>query len=60
MAQYSSLGIADRYGLDGPGIESRWGRNFSHKFRPTLRPIQPLIPEVLSNFRGGKAAESWP
>ena len=22
---YSSVGIATRYGLDGPGIESRWG-----------------------------------
>ena len=26
----SSVGIATRYGLDGPGIESRWGRDFSH------------------------------
>ena len=24
----SSVGIETRYGLDGPGIESRWGRNF--------------------------------
>ena len=24
----SSVGIATDYGLDGPGIESRWGRNF--------------------------------
>jgi hypothetical protein len=23
----SVLGIAPRYGLDGPGIESRWGEN---------------------------------
>jgi hypothetical protein len=23
----SSVGIATRYGLDGPGIESRWGRD---------------------------------
>jgi hypothetical protein len=26
----SAVGIATRYGLDGPGIESRWGRDFSH------------------------------
>jgi hypothetical protein len=28
----SSVGIATAtgYGLDGPGIESRWGRDFSH------------------------------
>ena len=25
----SSFGIATRYGLDGPGIESRWGARFS-------------------------------
>ena len=24
----SSVGIATRYGLDGPGIEFRWGRGF--------------------------------
>jgi hypothetical protein len=26
----SSVGIATRYGLVGPGIESRWGRDFTH------------------------------
>jgi hypothetical protein len=30
----SSVGLATGYGLDGPGIESRWGRDFSHTFRP--------------------------
>jgi hypothetical protein len=25
----SSVGIATRYGLDGPGFESRWGTRFS-------------------------------
>ena len=25
----SSVGIATSYGLDGPGIESRWGARFS-------------------------------
>jgi len=25
----SSVGIVTGYGLDGPGIESRWGREFS-------------------------------
>jgi hypothetical protein len=39
------VGIATRYGLDGPGIESRWGggRNFTHLSRPTLRPTHPPI-----------------
>jgi hypothetical protein len=39
----SSVGIATRYGLDGPGIDSRWGRDFSHMSRPALGPIQPPI-----------------
>jgi hypothetical protein len=39
----SVVGIATRYGLDGPGIESRWGRDFPHPSRPTLGPTQPPI-----------------
>ena len=27
-----------RYGLDGPGIESRWRRGFPHPSRLALRP----------------------
>ena len=27
----SVVGIATAYGLDGPGIESRWGRDFPHR-----------------------------
>jgi len=34
----SSVGIAIRYGLDGPGIESRWGRDFPRLSRPALGP----------------------
>ena len=37
----SSVGIATCYRLYGPGIESRWGRNFPHPVRPVLGPIQP-------------------
>ena len=36
-----SVGIATRYGLDGPGIESRWGWDFPHPSRPSLGPTQP-------------------
>ena len=32
--------IATGYGLDGPGIESRWSRNFPHLSRPALGPTQ--------------------
>ena len=49
----SSVGIATGYGLDGSGIESRWGRDFPHLSRPALGP-----PSLLYNgyrvFPGGK------
>jgi hypothetical protein len=35
--------IATRYGLDGPGIESRQGRDFPHLSRPGLGHTQYLI-----------------
>jgi hypothetical protein len=31
------------YGLDGPGIKSQWGRDFSHTSRPALGPTQPPV-----------------
>jgi hypothetical protein len=37
----SSVGITTRYGLDGPGIESRWGRGFPHPSRPALGTTKP-------------------
>jgi hypothetical protein len=33
----SVVGIATLYGLDGPGIESRWGRDIPYLSRPALR-----------------------
>jgi len=34
-------GIATGYELDGPGIESQWGRDFLHMSIPALGPTQP-------------------
>ena len=48
----SEVGIATAYGLDGPGIESRWGRDFPHLSRPTLRPTQPPVQWVPDLSRG--------
>jgi len=33
MGWNSSVGISTRYGLDGPGIGSRWGARFSAPFQ---------------------------
>ena len=59
MGRDSSVGIATRYGLDGPGIESRWGDEIF-----LTRPHRAWGPSsLLYNgyrvFPGGKAAGAW-
>jgi hypothetical protein len=60
----SSVGIATGYGLDGPGIESWWGRDFPHLSRPALGPTQPpyngyrVFPE--GRKRPGRVADPLP
>jgi len=48
-------GIATRYRLDGPGIESRCGRDFLRPSRATLRPKQPSVQWATALFPGDKA-----
>jgi hypothetical protein len=50
----SVVGIATGYRLDGPGIESQWGRGFPHLSRPALGTTHP--PENgYRFFPGGKS-----
>jgi hypothetical protein len=43
MGLDNAVGIATRYGLDSPRIESRWGRDFPHLSRQALGPTQPPL-----------------
>jgi hypothetical protein len=48
----SSIGIVTDYGLDGPGIESRWGgADIFHRSRLALGPIQPPVQWAPGLFR---------
>jgi hypothetical protein len=49
----SVVGIATRYGLEGPGIESRWGENF-RTYTDRLRGPPSLLYNGYRVFPGGK------
>ena len=40
VCRNGSVGSSTRYGLDGPGTESRWRQDFPHPYRPALGPTQ--------------------
>ena len=57
LGRDSTVGI--RYGLDGPGIESWWGRDFLRPSKPALGSTKPPIKWLPGLLSGGKVAGSW-
>jgi hypothetical protein len=58
MRRKSVFGIATRYGLDGLGIKSRWGRDFPHPSRPVVGSTQLPI-QWVPGIPGSEAAGAW-
>jgi len=59
----SAVGIATGYGLDGPGIQSRCGRDFLHLSRPALGPNQPpvqWVPGLSLGVKSGRGVRLTP
>ena len=54
----SVVGTETSYELDGSGIESRWGRDYLHPFRPTVGYTQPPIHWAPGLFPGDTAVEA--
>jgi hypothetical protein len=58
-SQDSSVGIATRYGLDGPVIESQWGARFSTSVQTGPGAHSASYIMGASFFAGSKAAGAW-
>jgi hypothetical protein len=56
MTKKSGPGSSVACGLDGPGIESQWGRDFPHVFRQAMEPTQLPVQGVPYLSRGQVAA----
>ena len=54
MGPDSADGITTHYGLDGPGIHSRWMRDFSLLPAPAVLPAQPPMQWISVHSPGSK------
>ena len=59
MGRDSSVGIATRYALDDPGIESRCTARFSAPVQTGPGAYPPSYTMGTGSFPGGKAAGAW-
>jgi len=57
MGPVSSVDVATRQGLDGPGIKLWWGLRFSSPDQTWSLPSLPY--DGYRAFARGKAAEAW-
>ena len=55
----SSVDIATRYGLDGPGIESQWGTRFSASVQTGTGGPPSLLYNGYRVLPESKAAGAW-
>ena len=55
----SSVGIATRYGLEGPGIECRWAARFSAPVQAGPGTYPASCTMGTGSFPGVKAAGAW-
>jgi hypothetical protein len=53
------VSMATGYGLDGPGIESQWGRVVPQPSGLSPELTQPTLQRVPGLFPGDKAAGAW-
>jgi hypothetical protein len=56
MGRDSSAGTVTRHGLDGPGIESRWGRDFF----ATVQTGLGAHPSSYTRGAGSSPGVKWP
>ena len=54
----NSVGITTGYVLDGPGIQSRWGRDFPHPSVPGLGPTVEQLIDIAAD-RNLKETFKW-